>query len=365
MMSIIDLFNNEVSIGDIAKRFNLHESFVSGLVLGYKLANPIPETLRYQDICLIPKKNICPSRLSVNISSEIFRGITLDVPLIAANMSSVCNASFCVELYKNGALGVLHRAATNESMVNETKEVAKQCELVATSIGLNDFDLANELIRAGSNILFLDVANGYSIVAIEFIKKLRQQVGNEIKLVIGNTTNTRIMCEVEPYVDAVKIGIAQGDACETFNMTGFTEGQFSAVLKFKLLSRKLGLPIISDGSIKEPQDFVKAIAAGANSVMAGRIFAMCPESAAETIYIKREWQKVYAGMASRHVQNQWRGGLKTGTCPEGKVKYLSIGEPVSALIERYAGALRSGITYGEASNIKEFQDNAEFMRISR
>jgi len=81
--------------------------------------------------------------------------------------------------------------------------------------------------------------------------------------------------ESNEWVDAIKVGIAQGFACETKNTAGCTEKQFSAVLKFKELSKKLGMPIISDGGIREPADFTKAIAAGASTVMAGKIFAEC------------------------------------------------------------------------------------------
>lgn len=162
------------------------------------------------------------------------------------------------------------------------------------------------------------------------------------------------------FVDAIKVGIAQGFACETKNTAGCTEKQFSAVFKFKELSKQYGIPVISDGSLREPADFTKAIAAGANSVMAGKVFAACPESAAEVIDNK----KLYAGMASRYVQNKWRGGLKDGTCPEGGIRYLDIGEPLEQLLERYSGALRSGITYAGGTCIEDFQKEVEFVRLN-
>ena len=98
--------------------------------------------------------------------------------------------------------------------------------------------------------------------------------------------------------------------------------------------------------------------------MAGKIFAACPESAAEVLEIDGKLKKVYAGMASRYVQNRWKGKLKDGTCPEGGIRYLDIGESAKKLIERYSGALKSGITYAGSINIDDFQDNVEFIRIA-
>jgi GMP reductase len=97
--------------------------------------------------------------------------------------------------------------------------------------------------------------------------------------------------------------------------------------------------------------------------MAGKIFAMCPESAAEIISENGDYpKKVYYGMASRKAQNEWKGGLKVGTCSEGKTVYLNLGEPAEGLLERYSGALRSGITYAGGTDINSFQKEVEFVR---
>jgi IMP dehydrogenase len=122
------------------------------------------------------------------------------------------------------------------------------------------------------------------------------------------------------------------------------------------------MPIISDGSIKKPADFVKAIGAGASAVMGGQIFARCPESAAPIIEVDGIKKKVYSGMASRVVQEKWRGKVHND-CPEGKTIFLDIGEPVEKLLNRYCGALRSGISYGGFDNISDFLKNCEFILV--
>lgn len=322
------------------------------------------KSLGFEDIAIYQKKNKCKSRLDASIKSEVFRGVFADVPLLAANMSTVCDAKFCIEMNKAGAIGVLHRAAPTELLVDEVEKMASSMETVCASVGVSSFDLDlfESLVHAGANVIFVDIAHGYSDHSIDFCRALKSRHSN-VKIVIGNTINPAIMEEVDSVVDAVKVGIAQGLACETKNTAGCTEKQFSAVYRFKHLSKKLGLPIISDGGIREPADFTKAIGAGASSAMAGSIFARCPESAAEVVGTSSGKKKLYAGMASRYVQERWKGKLKAGTCPEGGIRLLDEGESVHKLIERYSGALRSGITYSGATNIKSFHEEVEFIRI--
>lgn len=316
----------------------------------------------FENIAIKQKKNICKSRLDVNIKSEVFKDVFLDIPLIASNMSTVVDSNFIIKLSKLGALGVMHRTVGNDFILSEIKNIAKECEWVAGSIGVGDdqFELIDKMCYVGCNVLFIDVAHGYSDYIIEYAKKIKNKYP-EIKLIIGNTNNVGLLEETYDFIDGLKVGIAQGYACETKNTAGCTEKQFSSILKFKELSKKHGVPIISDGGTREPADFTKAIAAGANSVMAGMIFARCPESAGEIIEQNNHKYKLYAGNASRYIQEKWRGGLKTGTCSEGGVRILELGESAESLLERYAGALKSGITYAGGNDIKSFQHNVDFV----
>lgn len=348
----------------VQKGLVIFDSNIKKYYIPYK-ENLFPISLGFENIAIKQKKNICKSRLDTNIQSEILRNVFRPIPLIAANMSTVINKDFYIKLYKAGAFGILHRAWKNEEdYLLEIKEISKECEWVAASIGIgtNQYELAKKLINNGSNIILIDIAHGYSDEVIDLGKKLKS-IFPLIKLILGNTTNIEMIKEVSDFADGLKIGIAQGQACETKNTAGCTEKQFSAVLKFKELTKSLGLPIISDGGIRESADFVKAVGAGANSIMAGSIFAACPESAGELINIEGINKKLYAGMASEYVQKEWKGGLKQGTCAEGGVKYLDINQGLDQLLQHYCGSLRSGITYAGGKDIKSFQDNVEFIRL--
>ena len=352
----------------------LKELLNKGIVLdtgdGFKL-NPyldMPRSLGYEDVALFQGKNTLTSRLDTNIRSEIIRGVWVDKPFISSNMSSVTNASFADRVSYLGGLGVLHRAFYLEHQyLKEAEMLVKQStdsSWNAASIGAGEdqIDLAKKLFDIGINIIVIDIAQGYSDMVILTANALRKEIP-DVKIVVGNTINPEMMYEVDGIADAVKVGIAQGSVCETKNTAGCTSKMFSVVDSFKGISKKLGLPIIADGGTKEPADAVKAIAAGANSVMMGSVFARCPESAGETVEIDGVVMKKYFGMASREAQKAWRGGLKQGTCPEGKSVLLPQGESVKDVMERYSGALRSALTYVGAETIKEFQEKVRFVRL--
>jgi len=341
----------------------LKKNFIRRRENGDYYFNPevgIPESLGFEDVAIKPAENICNSRLEASISSEFVRGLYLDVPLIAANMSTVVNAGFCIKLDRLGALGIMHRAWSVEAdYLEEVKKVAEKCNIVAASIGIGDsqVELAIKLVGVGANIIVIDIANGYTERLFE-TAKLIKFIFPKMKLIVGNTTNLEMLYKVNDFADALKIGIGQGENCTTKNTAGATERQISAILKFKEEAKRLGMPIISDGGVREASHFVKSIGAGASSTMVGGVMARCPESAAPVV----DGKKLHAGMSSRFVQERWRG-MKPGTCAEGKTLLLDIGEPVAALIERYSGALRSGITYAGATDIKSFQEKVEFIRI--
>ncbi|KKN16288.1 hypothetical protein LCGC14_0977440 [marine sediment metagenome] len=318
----------------------------------------MPFSLGFEDVALRQQKAKVISRSEIDISSEVIRGITLDIPLIASNMSTVTNVEFCILLEELGALGVLHRAASDEVLQQWTCEISKKNKWVAVSVGIgaSQLDLAKKLIRKNANIIFIDVAHGYCNPVIELGRKIKQ-FAPDVHIVVGNTTHPGLFAESAEFASAIKVGIAQGFACETKNTAGVTEKQFSALQRCALASKTYELPMISDGGVREPADLVKAIATGASCAMAGKIFAACPESAA---LLNEKGDKIYAGMASRFVQEQWHGIVKNGA-PEGGTRYLPIGESAADLLKRYAGSLRSGISYTGSVNIPELRDNADFV----
>lgn len=352
------IFNKLVDLGIVHK-------FADEYYIDHdRIDHVFPTSLSFDDVYIQQQKNICSSRLNTEICSEIIRGVRRPIPLIAANMLTVSNPSFCKKLYDLGALGVLHRADDCANLCTAITELAKTCSYVAASVGIGEDQkqLVDKFVRSGANIIFVDIAHGYSENVIDIGRWIKKNYP-QVKVVVGNATNLSFIYECADFADAIKVGLANGLACETALTAGCTEGQFTTVFKFREASRELGVPVISDGGVRKPADFVKAIGAGAASVMAGSIFARCPESAAPFVKdVDGKNKKLYAGMASRYVQDVWRGGLKAGTCPEGRVVMLEVGESAADLLERYSGALRSAITYAGVDNITDFMVKTTFGR---
>jgi len=164
--------------------------------------------------------------------------------------------------------------------------------------------------------------------------------------------------------DAIKVGIGPGAACTTRMVTGFGIPQFSAIYECAKIAQKLRVPLIADGGIRSSRDMVLALAAGANSVMIGKLFALCKESAAEKKVVENKMYAKYRGQASEDFQTEFYGGLKEKTVAEGVDFWTPVEKSAQDLIDEFLGGVRSGMTYGGARNIKELQRKAEFVRVT-
>jgi len=180
---------------------------------------------------------------------------------------------------------------------------------------------------------------------------------------------------VNAGADAVKVGVGSGAACTTRIVTGFGVPQFTAIYECGKVAQKLRVPIIADGGIRNSRDVVLALAAGASTVMVGKLFALTMESAAEKKKLglfaqcddgEDPWyyQAKYLGQASADFQNGYYGGLKEKTVAEGTSFWAPVSGTAQELIDELLGGIRSGLTYGGAKNIKELQRKAEFMRVT-
>jgi IMP dehydrogenase len=172
---------------------------------------------------------------------------------------------------------------------------------------------------------------------------------------------------VNAGADAVKVGVGPGAACTTRMVTGFGIPQFTAVQDCALIAKKLRVPLIADGGLRTSRDAVLALAAGASTVMVGKLFALSRESAAQ----KRPNEKTrlgleakFRGQASADFQNEFYGGLKAKTVAEGIDFWAPVTNTAEEVINNLLGGIRSGMTYGGARNIKELQQKAEFVQVS-
>lgn len=243
--------------------------------------------------------------------------------------------------------------------------------LCAAAIGITGdvLERAAALVEAGVDALVLDSAHGHSQNIMQCIQKVKARFP-QVPVIAGNVaTGEGAKALIAAGADTIKIGIGPGSICTTRVVAGIGIPQITAVYDAACEAQKHGVPIIADGGIKYSGDIVKAIAAGADVVMIGSLFAGCEESPGETeIYQGRQF-KVYRGMGSLAAMNKGSSDryFQSGTrkfVPEGVEGRVPYKGSVSETIFQLMGGLRSGMGYCGTPTIVELQARGQFMRIT-
>jgi IMP dehydrogenase len=231
---------------------------------------------------------------------------------------------------------------------------------------------ADELVRMRTDCLVIDTAHGHSSRVIEAVKEIkRRHTGTE--LIAGNVATfeaTRAL--MDAGVDAVKVGIGPGSICTTRVVTGAGVPQITAISECVRAARGSGVPIIADGGVKFSGDVAKAIAAGADVVMIGSLFAGTEEAPGEIILFQGRSFKTYRGMGSigamregsRDRYSQEDTELESKLVPEGIEGRVPYKGTLADMVTQLIGGLRAGMGYTGCRNIREFQERTRFVRIS-
>jgi len=227
------------------------------------------------------------------------------------------------------------------------------------------------LVRAGVDAIIIDTAHGHSQAVIDAVTETRR-VYPELSLIAGNiATANAAEILVKAGADAVKVGIGPGSICTTRVVAGVGVPQITAIADVAQVTRKRGVPLIADGGIKYSGELPKAIAAGADTIMIGSLFAGTDESPGETILYQGRTYKSYRGMGSIGAMKQgskdryFQGDeIDVKLVPEGIEGRVPYRGPLSANIHQLMGGLRSGMGYTGCRTIRELQDHGQFMRIT-
>jgi IMP dehydrogenase len=231
---------------------------------------------------------------------------------------------------------------------------------------------AEALLRAGADVIVIDTAHGHSQGVIEGVLRLRSCFPR-IELIAGNiATAEAAEVLIKAGADAVKVGIGPGSICTTRIVAGVGVPQISAIADVARITRKKGIPLIADGGIKYSGELPKAIAAGADVIMIGSLFAGTDESPGETILYQGRTYKSYRGMGSLGAMKQgskdryFQGDVENEVklVPEGIEGRVPYRGPLSSTIHQLMGGLRSGMGYTGCRTLKELQENASFLRIT-
>lgn len=239
----------------------------------------------------------------------------------------------------------------------------------ALGSGSDYLERAQELVARKVDILVVDSAHGHSERVMEAVTTLKRALP-DVSLIAGNVATYEGARDlIELGVDGIKVGIGPGSICTTRVVSGAGVPQITAIAECARATRGTGVPLISDGGIKFSGDVTKAIAAGADSVMIGSLFAGTEESPGETILYQGRTFKSYRGMGSigamaagssdRYAQDASGKLVPEGI--EGRVPYKG---PLSELVYQLIGGLRAGMGYCGCSTIHELQERARFLRVS-
>lgn len=332
------------------------------------MARVIGKGYSFDDVLIVPKYNRIPSRREVDFKTQVTRNYWINMPLIAANMDTVCEAEMAITIGRLGGLGILHRFMTIEEQAEQVKKIKNEKLICAAAIGVKDYEeRVEKLSQAGVNILVLDIAHGHSKRAgkvLDYIKKNYPK----IDVMVGNiATKDAAQYFVSKGADAIKVGIGPGSMCTTRIMTGCGVSQITAVMDVYEYSQGR-IPLCADGGIKKPGDLVKAIGAGADTIMSGSIFAGCDETPGEFQIINGKKCKDYRGMASYdatlkklNIDGKEESEIIS---VEGEKTIVESQGPVKNIVNKFLGGLASGMTYVGAKNIDEIKGRVDFIEIS-
>ena len=242
----------------------------------------------------------------------------------------------------------------------------------ATTTGEQGLERAERLIDAGCDVVVVDTAHGHSVKVLESVTRVKK-LSNAVQVIAGNVaTREGAQALIDAGADAIKVGIGPGSICTTRIVAGVGVPQLTAIMEAVEAASKADIPVIADGGIKFSGDLSKALAAGASCAMVGSLLAGTDETPGEVFLYQGRSYKSYRGMGSvgamargsadRYFQAEVRDTLKL--VPEGIEGQVAYKGPVSAVLHQLTGGLRASMGYVGAATLPEFQEKAQFIRIT-
>jgi IMP dehydrogenase len=451
--------------------------------------------LSFDDVLLIPKKNSFGSRKKVSLKTKLTKKITLNIPIVSANMDTVTGSRLAIAMAQSGGIGILHRFNSIEDEVAEVKKVKRQSSyiikdpytitkdktvgdakaisqmhgvsgfpvldqgklvgivterdiwfqrddaliadvmtkkkdmvlieqeksmkpekfvevfkkhkvekipiidkksnllgmvtakdianlgdgkatksrdgslMVGASVGVKDAaKRADALIKAGADVLVIDIAHGHSEAVLSTLKSIKRKL--DVEVIAGNIATSAASEElISAGADAIKVGIGPGSVCTTRLVAGSGVPQLTAIEWAYDVAQGYGVPIIGDGGIRTSGDIAKAIAAGASTVMVGKMLGGSEEAPGSTIIRGGRKYKFYRGMSSISANNKKLEVDQSDfdisdVVGEGNETFIPYVGSAKEIISQMCGGLRSAFSYSGATNISELRENAELIRLS-
>jgi IMP dehydrogenase/GMP reductase len=359
------------------------------------------QLITFSDINIIPKFSTVSSRELVNLTVNRSGFPYATLPVLSANMDTITGPEMAKAMIRYGGQAVLHRFLTIEENVKMFEDSTLpgfdlRSPMVSIGLGMKELERAEALRDVGATTFVIDVNHGANIAVVNQAKQLREILGKDFGIVVGNfATGNSIEVFLEHAgtgtVDGFKVGIGPGSICLTREKTGVGIPQISALMDCRGAVTKAGLTMIADGGMKTAGDVSKAIAAGAHFVMTGGMFAGCEETPGENYFAtgknsdhyKKEDEggddplnspnnwffgkvdkvKKYRGSASKESYED-QGKLAKHRAVEGETFYVSHKGSAVDVLQDIEGGLRGSLSMVGAFNIEEYHQLAEFVVVS-
>lgn len=327
------------------------------------------EGLTFDDVLIVPKYTDIQSRRDVSVATRLTKNLAISAPIVASNMDTITESKMMIAMSNAGGAALLHRFMSDDRIIEEL-QLAKDggAYPIVASVGIQeDYRGLLERIETVDSDLIdavcIDVAHGACDRVVEAIKWIKMNYPR-LDVIAGNVATgeqCRPLCEAG--ADAIKVGIGNGSVCITRKVAGCGIPLLSSIMDCYSVTKTYNCPIIADGGIRGSDDIVKALAAGAESIITGSLLAGCEETPMEVVTKPdgSRW-KPYRGMASKDAMLNWRGDSYSNVAAEGESTLTPVRGYVSDVVENLCAGLRSGMTYNDALSIVELTLNATFVK---
>ena len=337
--------------------------------------DPIKEALTFDDVLLTPKySEILPSEVTTNTS--LSKNLNLKIPIISSAMDTVTESKMAIAIAKAGGIGVIHRNLDIKSQISEINKVKSKKLLVGAAVGAGplEYKRAETILKANVDLIVVDTAHGHTKKVGEIIRKIKKLKSNKTTLCAGNIATTEAAkFLIKLGVEVIKVGIGPGSICTTRLVAGIGVPQLSAILAVRKGVGRKKVTIIADGGIKFSGDISKALAAGADAVMIGSLFAGTNESPGKIIKKNGKLYKNFRGMGSIGAMNKGSADRYFQTKQKDTSKYVPEGVEglvkykgsVEKIIYRLIGGLKSSMGYLGKKKIINLRNKPKFVKITK
>ena len=335
----------------------------------------IKEALTFDDVTLAPNySEILPSE--VNTSINLTESLKIEIPLLSSAMDTVTESSMGIAMAKAGGLGIIHRNLNIDEQVKEIRKVKSKKILVGAAVGASEQEMirAKSILKENLDIIVVDTAHGHSKKVADIVKMIKKIKPKKTSLCAGNIASPEAAIFLSKIgVDIIKVGIGPGSICTTRLVAGIGVPQLSAIIEIKKALKNKKISIIADGGIKFSGDIAKALAAGADAVMIGSLFAGSVEAPGKLIKKNGKLFKSFRGMGSVGAMNKGSADRYSQKIQSDSSKYVAEGVEgyvkfkgkVDKIIYQLVGGLKSSMGYLGSKKVINLRNKASFIKITK